>query len=289
MHSGDHGNQWNFAKIELTAGRFTLYIEGYAGDGDQGDIAVDDFALFARHCDRVNQEFWSETVSLVYTMYVSNFGDFPPYAGELPGRSGYTIKKLFCTEGVLERKRKELGMSDEMEMEKDMDGGESDDPERGMRQNSDEYKDNGDRSNMMMDPYHMMMMSMTMAPPTMSQSMMPGTAYGPNYNMMMYQQYMVLQKMKKMKKYKMEKHKKHCEMEKHKKEVLHHLEMACMNDTITSKYLPVVVTLVFILVSTKEPVAPNTFLLQAWFTPVSSMTTIPVDSPRTLMTTLTGL
>ena len=152
--TGDHGNQWYFAKVELLTGQFTLYIEGYVGDGDEGDIALDDFALFARHCDRVNEHFWRSTVEPTLDLYVENFGYYPPYAGKLPGLTGYSIKKLFCTEGVLEDKKKGR-------MDDDKEGGRS--MEEGVDMDGEMDMDMGHGSDvmmmqMMLDPFGTMMM-----------------------------------------------------------------------------------------------------------------------------------
>ena len=149
------------------------------------------------------------------------------HLGSLPGTSEYTFKGWVCS---LKDDYEEMTMKMYIDGEGKKDMGVGGDME-------------GMNGGMEMDQMMMAMMMMMMSPPQMQGPTLPGPANGPNYNLMMYQQYLMHQQMmmmKKMKEHKMEdqnmEHRKHCEMEQHKKEVLHHLEMACMNDTITSKF-----------------------------------------------------
>ena len=54
--AGDQGNQWLMAKADLTSGKFQLTIEATVGDGDRGDIAIDDPAIFSRSCRGVTED-----------------------------------------------------------------------------------------------------------------------------------------------------------------------------------------------------------------------------------------
>ena len=141
------------------------------------------------------------------------------HIGSLPGSSNGTFKGWVCS------------LKDEFEMmmkKMYMDSKDKEDMEGGMGGMDGDME--GMNDEMEMNP---MMMAMMMLPPPM---------HGQNNNMMMYQQYMVHHQLMMVKK-NVEKQKKeieeqreYLEMERHNKEVLYHLGMACKNDTITSKF-----------------------------------------------------
>lgn len=94
--TGDQGNQWHFGKAELKPGRFVLKIEGYAGNGVRGDIAIDDFTIYNRSCSSYNQDVWSIGFETVLGLAYEMMGEYPEYVGDYPGHGKYTMKEMLC-------------------------------------------------------------------------------------------------------------------------------------------------------------------------------------------------
>ena len=162
--TGNQGNQWYFGKVSLTPGRYVLRFEGYVGNGNQGDIAIDDFAIYNRSCSAFTQAVSETGASAIYGYIYNMTGEFPHHIGDLPGHGTYTMKERICY-GKGKSHHNEMEGKDDMDMDDGMYQCRMEDMEdmMGMQQNG-----MSTMNNMMMpmpspmSSPHMMMMTMMM-------------------------------------------------------------------------------------------------------------------------------
>ena len=90
------------AKIDLNPGKFSLFIDGYAGDGSSGDIAIDDFSIFNRSCSATDETTWRTGAEAVWDL-VGNLtnGNYPDHVGHYPSplHSSMSMKRWLCHGG----------------------------------------------------------------------------------------------------------------------------------------------------------------------------------------------
>ena len=90
------------AKMDLEYGAFSIVIEGYAGDGSRGDIAIDEPTIYNRQCSRVNEEVWEASVfPLLELILEETNGVYPDAVGHAPGYGEYTVKEWVCYRGMM--------------------------------------------------------------------------------------------------------------------------------------------------------------------------------------------
>lgn len=116
---------WRFTKLDLIPGDFNLIIEGVAGDGSRGDIAIDDLSIIRGPCSQLTDQVFNMTVHMAwnFTMMVmkaemehnsgemersseemgQNSGEMamghmkPQFLGDWPGVGDHTWKDWVCS------------------------------------------------------------------------------------------------------------------------------------------------------------------------------------------------
>lgn len=128
---GNQGNDWRFGKAELAPGKFELLIEATIGDGDEGDIAIDDIGIYARSCRGVTEEFDAYVFDIVEPLIEAHANktgmQFPEVIGGWPGyMMDHTFKDWICygmdmgMDGMgMDGKMEDMGKDDKDDMKED--------------------------------------------------------------------------------------------------------------------------------------------------------------------------